>query len=88
MKWRPNEKEWREIRNKYLNENTMLALSIENVATYEAGADAVLEALRLNGKWLEADKTGEYFFLQLPPIKGNGKLVFIPDDEEVSCQTE
>ena len=43
--WRPEGKRWREKRNKYLNKHTMLAISVENMDTYEAGADAILEAL-------------------------------------------
>lgn len=44
--WRPEDGEaWRGKRADYLNRNTLLAISIENKATYEAGADAMLEAL-------------------------------------------
>lgn len=41
-KWRPDG--WIEKRNHYLNFNTLLCISMENKATYEAGADAILES--------------------------------------------
>ena len=43
--WRPKGKAWVRNRNDYLNRNTMLALSVENIKTYEVGADAMWEAM-------------------------------------------
>ena len=44
--WRPEGKDWNRNRARYLEANTLLAISIENKATYEAGANAMLAALR------------------------------------------
>ncbi len=66
--WRPEEG-WNKKRADFLNNNTVLAISIENKAIYEAGADAILGALREYRPWrgilasLENDEPGHWLFI-------------------------
>ena len=65
--------------------NCLVGQIADDYATFEAGADAMLEALKKKGTKVEDAEDG--FSVRLPDIKflhgiKRGTLVFIPDDEE------
>lgn len=75
MSWRPEEG-WNNPHEPVAGASTtaILIKAFEHTA-YEAGADAMLEALKKQGKYLEAGKMPMFTY----PVSGH--LVFIPDEE-------
>lgn len=70
MSWRPDG--WREPGS------IVHVKSDDPWVLYEAGADAMLKALKAQGKPYFVDK--EQTWVQLPSLEGKGHLVCIPDD--------
>lgn len=67
--WRPEWVRWGQERNEWLSRNTVLAITIENKAIYEAGAEAMLNAVIL-----------ALFEKRLKVKRGKGYLALIPDE--------
>ncbi len=76
MSWRPEE--WKNPYREYLKEHHVYDAAFECFAQmYEAGADAMLEALRKQaGVVLQAGQVFNYTM-----DAQSGKIVFVPDDD-------
>ena len=73
---------WMKKRTEYLNKNTMLALSVESKATYEAGADEYERWLKKAGRYITPATYIDYppLIASLGAMNKKGYLVFIPED--------
>lgn len=80
--WRP-EKGWNKRRTGYLSDvdNSYLGCTVEAKRIYEAGADAMLEALKAEGAQVKSDKTMDWerALHRIRANTGPGHLIFIPE---------
>jgi len=74
--WRPTD--WENPANNAASHGDSGAAEFAN--GFEAGADAMLEALK-KGAGQITESSEDSFYVTFPETKGNGKLVFIPDDD-------
>ena len=80
MSYRPNEKEWLRTRNKYFEPNQPKAPYYKTrQLDYEAGADALLEALRNEGVFTYGNHTPDIELDDAP--EESGYWCFIPEED-------
>lgn len=80
MSWRPDG--WiRQMPNVVMCKHSPEGLCAENMLCYEAGADAMLEALRRGG-WRIVEGTAKYPLLPGVYRSLDGTLLFIPDEDK------
>ncbi|KKN17541.1 hypothetical protein LCGC14_0964660 [marine sediment metagenome] len=77
MSYRPDN--WNKQRNEWLAKHTMFEISIENKKIYEAGADALLNALKKTGVFTYGCHTPDIDLDDAPEV--NGYWCFIPEED-------